>query len=452
MPESRRTKELPASLLTDPEMIDACLIRDFARVFRLVKVRAGIFPSMIARQCELTPSRVGEVIAGRRQLLHMDVIERIADGLRIPGHMLGLARREWETPVALAVAGREPPDLVQPSAGLRALAALPGVEVDGILALAAGTKPSPSTLRALRSSIEDYWRRDDEHGGETLRPAVVGQLRYVEGLLTGQRPTPIQNGLYGIAAELARLTAWTYFDGRQYQQARAYFSEALQLAREIDDHPFMANVLACMSLQATYQDKPADALALVSAAQDKARAASRATPRVRAMLAMREAFAHAILGDRKATHTAISEAHSQFEHICEGDPDPPWVTYFDEPKLIVDTGIAHGRLGEVAIAEPMIADALAREDPANQRGRAFHAFWLAQTQLQRGKLDQACHTAIEALVPAAAVSSERVTGHLREFYEQLAPYREAPAAVAFEARLRATLSPQGQRTPSSIRT
>lgn len=170
------------------------------------------------------------------------------------------------------------------------------------------------------------------------------------------------------------------------------------------------------------------------------------------MLAMREAFAHATLGDRKATHNAISEAHSQFERIREGDPDPAWVTYFDEPKLIVDTGIAHGRLGEAAIAEPLIADALAREDPANQRGRAFHAFWLARTQLQRGKLDQACHTAIEALVPAAAVSSERVAGHLREFYEQLAPYREVPAAVAFEARLRAMLPPQGQRTPSSIRT
>ncbi|MFF4429785.1 hypothetical protein ACFYZ4_11535 [Streptomyces sp. NPDC001513] len=452
MPESRRTKELPASLLTDPEMIDACRVRDFARVFRLVKAHVGIYPSMIARQCELTPSRVGEVIAGQRQLLHMDVIERIADGLRIPGHMLGLARREWETPLALAVAEREPPESVNAPAGLRPLAALPGVDVDSILALAAGAKPSPATLQALRSSIEDYWRLDDEHGGETLRPAVVGQLRYVEGLLKGQRPTPIQNGLYGIAAELARLTGWTYFDARQYQQARAYFSEALQLAREIHDHPFMANVLACMSLQATYQDKPADALALVSAAQDQARAATGATPRVRTMLAMREAFAHATLGDRKATHNAISEAHSQFERIREGDPDPAWVTYFDEPKLIVDTGIAHGRLGEAAIAEPLIADALALEDPANQRGRAFHAFWLARTQLQRGKLDQACHTAIEALVPAAAVSSERVAGHLREFYEQLAPYREVPAAVAFEARLRAMLPPQSQRTPSSIRT
>lgn len=452
MPVSRRTKELPASLLTDPEMIDACRVRDFAKVFRLVKARAGIYPSMIGRQCELTPSRVGEVIAGQRQLLHMDVIERIADGLRIPGHMLGLARREWETPVALAVAEREPPEPVHLPAGPRPLAALPGVEVDSILALAAGTNPSPSTLQALRSSIEDYWRRDDEHGGETLRPAVAGQLRYVEGLLKDRRPTQIQHGLYGVAAELARLTGWTYFDARQYHQARAYFSEALQLARAIDDHPFMANVLACMSLQATYQDKPADALGLVSAAQDQARAATGTTPRVRSMLAMREAFAHAALGDKRAAHTAISEAHSQFERIRPGDPDPAWVAYFDEPKLIVDTGIAHGRLGEAAIAEPLIADALEREDQSNQRGRAFHAFWLARTQLQRGKVDQACHTATQALVPASAVTSERVAGHLREFYEQLAPHREVPAAVAFEARLREVLPAPGQRTPSSIRT
>lgn len=89
MTEQARPQELPAGLLTDPEMIEACRVRDFARVFRMVKVRAGVYPSMIARRCELTPSRVGEVIAGRRQLLHMDVVERIADGLRIPGTCWG---------------------------------------------------------------------------------------------------------------------------------------------------------------------------------------------------------------------------------------------------------------------------------------------------------------------------------------------------------------------------
>jgi hypothetical protein len=87
------------------------------------------------------------------------------------------------------------------------------------------------------------------------------------------------------------------------------------------------------------------------------------------------------------------------------------------------------------------SDALRREDRTNQRGRAFHAFWLARTQLDQGKLDQACDTATQALVPASAVASERVSGHLREFYAQLAPYRQEPVALAFEARLRELLPP-----------
>ncbi|MGW2115802.1 hypothetical protein [Streptomyces zhihengii] len=447
MPEPSRSKELPVSLLTDPVMIEACQARDFGRIFQLVKARAGIYPSMIARRCDLTPSRVGEVIAGRRQLLHMDVIERISDGLRIPGHLLGLARRSWETPPSLTVTPREPAEVPAPSAFEPRAAGLPGADVDSILALATERDLMASTLDALHSSIADYWRRDDEHGGETLRPAVVGQLRYVVDLLKEQRPAPLRDGLHSIAAELARLTGWTYFDACQYNQARVYFTESLGLAKAIDDRQFMANVLACMSLQATYQDKPGDALALVTAAQDQARTAAGTTPRVLAMLAMREAFAHATLGNHGATHTAISEAQTQFGRISTGDPDPAWVAYFDEPKLIVDTGIAHGRLGEAALAEPLIADALRREHQSNHRGRAFHTFWLARTQLQRGKLDEACHTAMDALAPAAAVSSQRVAGHLREFYEQLEPFRREPAAVAFESRLREVLPRQISGSP-----
>ncbi|MFB7168084.1 hypothetical protein [Streptomyces sp. NPDC056242] len=443
MPDADRPQELPERLLTDPEMINACRVRDFACVFRLVKTKAGIYPSMIARRCELTPSRVGEVIAGQRRLSHMDVVERIADGLRIPGHMLGLARRAWETPQALVATEREAPygTEPEPEPEQQAPASLPGSDVDSILALATRTSLSAATLEAFRSSIEDYWRRDEQHGGQALRPAIVGQLRYVVGLLKENRPSSIQNGLYQIAAELARLTGWTYFDARQYNQARAYFTEALQLAKEAGDHQSVANVLACMSLQATYQDRPADSLALVTAAQDQARSTPGSTPRVLSMLSMREAFAHATLGNRDSTHRAIGEAHRQFGQIQTGDLDPSWVTYFDEPKLNVDTGIAHGRLGDAVTAEPLIADALRREDRANHRGRAFHSFWLARTQLNLGKLDQACRTATQALEPASAVASERVSGHLREFYDQLAPHRQEPVALAFEARLRELLPP-----------
>ncbi|WP_438828763.1 hypothetical protein [Streptomyces klenkii] len=425
--------DLPVRLLSDPEMIAACRERDFAKIFVLVR-RAGLYPAVIAQRIGQTSSRVGEVISRKRTFREMHVIERIADGLRIPGAMLGLASREWEVqPTAGPV-----PQQATPTPAPMPTSTIPGTDLDSILAVATGPRLSPSTLRALHSSIEDYWRRDDEHGGEVLRPAVVGQLRYVVELIKDAADDQYRRGLYGIAAELARLTGWTYFDARQYSQARTYFTEALQLAKAVDDRRFMANVLACMSLQATYEDRPADAVALSTAAQDAARGHG-GTPRVMSMLSMREAFAHASLNNHAATHAALAEAHRQFEQISSGDPDPAWVTYFDEPKLIVDTGIAHGRLGDARTAEPLIADALQREDARNQRGRAFHAYWLAATQLQRGNVDQACSTAALALETAASVGSERVMGHLRDFQEQLTPYSRQPEAAAFQTRLRAAL-------------
>ncbi|WP_413804245.1 helix-turn-helix domain-containing protein [Streptomyces sp. OE57] len=434
MADSREEPGLPQRLLSDPAMVEACRDRDFGKVFALAK-RAGLYPSRIARRCDMTPSRVGEIISGRRSLTHIAVIERVADGLGIPGHMLGLARRSWEK-------GEEPASglFIPPGSQRGAMeevspkgVALPSTDLEGILAIAAGPQSTPSTLRALQASIQDYWRRDDEHGGTALRPAVTGQLRYVLGLVEESRDGALRRGLQAVAAELARMAGWTHFDAREYSQARSYFTQALRLSREIDDRAFVANVLACLSLQATYEDKPADALALVTAAQDSVR--GRGTPRVMAMLAMREAFAHATLRDRTSTHAAIGEAHRQFALTSGADDDPSWVVYFDETKLTVDTGIAHGQLGEASAAEPLIAQALSHEPTSNQRGRAFHLFWLATSQLQNGNLDEACNSAEKAVTLASSVDSQRVAEHLRDFRKELHPYRNSPQVVAFEQRM-----------------
>jgi tetratricopeptide (TPR) repeat protein len=287
----------------------------------------------------------------------------------------------------------------------------------------------------LQASIEDYWRRDDEHGGETLRPAVMGQLRYVLGILCATADPNYQRSLHGIAAELARLTGWTYFDARQYSTARGYFAEALRLARVIEDRPFMANVLSCLSLQATYENKAREAITLVRAAQDSARLDG-GTPRLMAMLSMREAFGHASADDREATHQAIDDARRHFDRIGQADDDPTWVQYFDRTKLIVDTGIALGQLGDAVAAEPLIEEALRSEPSANLRGRAFHSFWLARTQLQRRQIELACTTAENALVLAFEVASPRVFAHLQEFRQSLTPYRSARPVAELSARIR----------------
>ncbi|PLW64837.1 hypothetical protein GQS52_15380 [Streptomyces sp. SCUT-3] len=431
MPGPNVPRELPVALLQDPEMVEACRTRDFGKVFALVRRKAGIYPSRIAALCELTPSRVGEVMAGQRRLLHIDVIERVSDGLRIPGAMLGLAQRPWEAPVRSAPTGHD---------SFRGTFPVPprghtwSAELDEILNHADDGPVTRSALVAVQSCIEDYWRRDDEHGGASLRPAVVGHLRHVRNLAARTTSESLRSGLERIAAELARLAGWAYFDSCQYSTARSYFTQSLHLAQEVGDRQFVANVLSCMSLLATYEGDARQATALACAAQDIVRGTG-SSLLIMAMLHMREAFAQAALQDAAACHRAVDRSHRCFER-ADSERAPEWVRYFDETKLVVDTGIALARLGEHRKAEPLIAQGLHRECRARQRGRAFHAFWLAATQLQQGAVEQACATAGLALDLTATVDSPRVAAHVHDFGRRLRPYAREASVIAFEARMR----------------
>ncbi|WP_436772528.1 helix-turn-helix domain-containing protein [Yinghuangia sp. YIM S09857] len=94
---ARGEAPLPPTLLQNAEMRAACARRDIGTVFRLARDCAGISHSRLARLCDMTPSRISQYTKGRMQVRQQHVIERVADGLRIPGRMLGLACRPWET-------------------------------------------------------------------------------------------------------------------------------------------------------------------------------------------------------------------------------------------------------------------------------------------------------------------------------------------------------------------
>ncbi|MFJ7496786.1 hypothetical protein ACIQZB_37665 [Streptomyces sp. NPDC097727] len=50
----------------------------------------------IAEACGMKAERVSKVARGDAAVTGFDTVERIADGLRIPGAFLGLAGRPWE--------------------------------------------------------------------------------------------------------------------------------------------------------------------------------------------------------------------------------------------------------------------------------------------------------------------------------------------------------------------
>ncbi|MCX4688174.1 helix-turn-helix domain-containing protein [Kitasatospora purpeofusca] len=73
-------------------------------MFRWVQHHSGASQARIATQVGMTQSRVNEIINGRREVVRLDVFERIADGLNMPNdarRLLGLApQRESRAPGA----------------------------------------------------------------------------------------------------------------------------------------------------------------------------------------------------------------------------------------------------------------------------------------------------------------------------------------------------------------
>lgn len=98
---------LPASLLENQEMWAAGANRDIGAIFRLVHQYAGISICRLAYLCEMTPSRVSSYAKGRSRVREQRVIERVADGLGLPGLMLGLAPRPWEGNLSAAPTQRQ---------------------------------------------------------------------------------------------------------------------------------------------------------------------------------------------------------------------------------------------------------------------------------------------------------------------------------------------------------
>lgn len=85
--------------LLTPDVLDRADIRaalaehDFAAAFTLIKKWGGLSQNRIASACRLTPGKVSMIISGSQRVISFDVVCRIADGLRIPGSLLGLAPR-----------------------------------------------------------------------------------------------------------------------------------------------------------------------------------------------------------------------------------------------------------------------------------------------------------------------------------------------------------------------
>ncbi|MFF3755338.1 hypothetical protein ACFYYH_33675 [Streptomyces sp. NPDC002018] len=88
---------IPDALLQSEAMREACAVRNFREIFRLINRRTGSsHAAMAAAIGKMTSARVSDIIRGVRGVRGQEVIERICDGFGIPGKMLDVSERPWE--------------------------------------------------------------------------------------------------------------------------------------------------------------------------------------------------------------------------------------------------------------------------------------------------------------------------------------------------------------------
>lgn len=99
-PRNRPPNQLPPAVRDHPAVIAACQQRDLGRLFRtvnnLTEEPERFTATHLGILCQMPTTRVQDYMRGKHATPALDTLTRVADGLRIPGHRLGLAPRPWE--------------------------------------------------------------------------------------------------------------------------------------------------------------------------------------------------------------------------------------------------------------------------------------------------------------------------------------------------------------------
>jgi len=375
-------------------------------------------------------STLSRIESGHTLRHDVSKLRDLADSLDIPPHLLGIADHV-QTPLSPS---SEPPlkrrDFLRTAAAVAVAVTAP-----------AATPPrhvAQTDLTTLERALADLRALDWRIGGDRLHHLAVLQVQRLRDLLnSGSYGDDVGRSLHAMLSEAHGLSGWLAFDASRHADARSHFTEAVLAGDMAGDALIAAYAFANMALQDLHLDRPREAVSLAQAAQD--RIARRGGPRVRSLLAVREARGWAMLGDRGAMTMAIGRATTALESRSGHDPD--WVMFFDESELAGAAGRAHLAVGTGSRGTALLRDAIDAVNGERPRNRASWTLSLADALAAEGDPGRACHVASQVLPLVGELASARVRRQLRNVQRRIAPHAAAPEVREFQERVLSVVSP-----------
>ncbi|MFG2941072.1 XRE family transcriptional regulator [Streptomyces sp. NPDC048282] len=423
---------LPRKLLERADMSAAIQGHDFGTVFRLARFEAQISYSKIAAECDMKPERVGLLARGQGSVTTFEKIARIADALRIPGRMLGLAPRDWETPASprrvVPVLGPDQDgddvrrrEFFKATAGAGLVVSLPDLTRPRTTGRVGRGLP-----QLLRERTARLRRLDDVLGGGDTYRVYLGEYEATKATLRDATYTEeTGRALLSVLAEQAQQAGWAAFDGGRHKDATSLYEASRRAAAEAGDKELAGNALAFLAYQTVSGDRRAG---IDIAARSCATAGPGAAPGVRALLYERLAWAYAVAGLADETERALESAKAALDE-ADGTPQPDWVAWVDETELQIMNGRCWAELRRPLRAVPFLESALTRYDDAHARDKSLYLSWLADSYLAAGEVEQAAEVTGRALDLSSGVASVRPRERLAPVLRRLTGHRMVPAVA-----------------------
>lgn len=301
------------------------------------------------------------------------------------------------------------------------------------VSLPAQRRVGEAEVNAVEKAVRQIRLLDDRHGADGLYRRAAQPLRAAYELLdagtTARRAT--SDRLHAGAGELAISVGWLAHDSGRFDDARSHYAEALATARLAGDAGLEAHAFCNTSFLARDAGRPREAVRAAEAGQRAARTLG--SPRLLALLALREAGGRAGLGDRTGCDRAIGRARAAFDRgTAAGDPE--WMSFFREAELELLEAQCWSALGDWSRAARHGRRATALQDAHFTRNLALYRAQLTGDLARAGRADEAAATGHQVLDLLTRVQSSRIRGMLAGAARVLEPRAGAAPVASFLTR------------------
>jgi tetratricopeptide (TPR) repeat protein len=495
MPRYRPPDYLPRDVLDREDFVAACAERNLGVMFKIAKKWAvGFTPSHLARRCELTVSRVLEYMSGRYEARGLQVFERVSDGLHIPGHMLGLARRSWEAREADAT-------FIQPAAKSKTPESIPRSGPSLIQSPEAGTQPTdggrsgeqPQDVVVLNLRLDgrevavplsrrlllqagvgslaeafslgqqlDHLRDIVERPGQTQPLTIASSAHFQEILfhLREQWHALVKTdnllgprfALTGVLEQISVVESLRSVvrDEQRIEVVRlgAKYAESAAWLYEDSNNLGQAHYWTSQAMEWAYEGNDDRMLAwtifrraqqaaatpnpaqVIGLSQAARRDEDKLAIPTRAAIRVQEAYGHALDGNERAAQRLLDEAHTWAAGDTVGDAHQGHGSYCTPSYIEIQRANCWLTTGRPRKAIALYEEGLRTLPAVYQRNRAATLSRLARAYTADGQPEQAASTAHKALPVARSSGSKRILGELADIGNELIPHRQLPAVAA----------------------